>query len=172
MSEGYVYCFSNPTMPGLLKIGMTLQTPEKRAKGLFSTGVAEPFVIEFAKKVINPKEKEKELHVMLKTDRHNKSREYFKTSTEKALKCFNAIDGIEWPVEEEVPIKVLPENIQIFDSGTTLDDVLHDMGMLNRKTPSMLCSSDKIIADSFQMFDDSTTLGDILRDRGWFYEYK
>ena len=54
MTEGWVYCLSNPSMPGLLKIGMTLQTPEKRAKGLFSTGVAEAFVIEFAKKVKFP----------------------------------------------------------------------------------------------------------------------
>ena len=30
MIEGYIYCFSNPSMPGILKIGMTERTPKKR----------------------------------------------------------------------------------------------------------------------------------------------
>ena len=50
MTDGYIYCFSNQSMPGILKIGMTQRTPEERVKELFTTGVALPFNIEFAKK--------------------------------------------------------------------------------------------------------------------------
>jgi hypothetical protein len=52
-------------MPGILKVGMTNRTPDVRAKELHTTGVPLPFNIEFAKKVTNPKEKEKTLHKMV-----------------------------------------------------------------------------------------------------------
>jgi len=30
MTDGYIYCFSNPSMPGILKVGMTERTPVTR----------------------------------------------------------------------------------------------------------------------------------------------
>ena len=55
IESGYIYCLSNQSMPGLIKIGMTLRMPDKRAKELFTTGVPTPFVVEFHKQVENPK---------------------------------------------------------------------------------------------------------------------
>ena len=46
MSYGYLYCFSNHSYPGILKVGMTERTPEQRIKELFKTGVPSPFHIE------------------------------------------------------------------------------------------------------------------------------
>lgn len=100
MSEGYIYCLSNKSTPGILKIGMTERTPEERAKELFTTGVASPFTIEFAKKVKDPKHKEAVLHKLLEqyTERYNSRREFFRVSPEEVRKFFELPDG-EWWVQ-------------------------------------------------------------------------
>ena len=49
----WVYILSNPTQPGLLKIGYTKNLPEKRAKQISSaTGVALPYKVEWAYNVL------------------------------------------------------------------------------------------------------------------------
>jgi hypothetical protein len=95
---GYVYCMSNPTMPGILKVGKTLRTPEERAKELFTTGVALPFKIEFAKKVTDPKGKERLLHKLLEQyhTRIHPRREFFRVSSEEVLGFFGLMDGEMW----------------------------------------------------------------------------
>lgn len=45
MSKGYVYILTNPSMPGLVKIGMTTRTPDARALELDQTGVPTPFEV-------------------------------------------------------------------------------------------------------------------------------
>ena len=40
MSKGYVYILSNPSMPGLVKIGRTMRSVEGRASELYQTGGA------------------------------------------------------------------------------------------------------------------------------------
>ena len=82
MSEGYLYCFSNCSMPNILKIGMTERTPEARLADANTTDTwrpPTPYVIEFAKKVSNPVQKEKTLHVLLEqyTNRVNPRRVFF-----------------------------------------------------------------------------------------------
>jgi len=103
---GYIYCFSNPSMPNILKIGMTERTPEERVKELFTTGVPLPFKIEFAKSVKDPKGKESTLHLLLEqyTERINPRREFFRVSPEEVRKFFDLMDGEMWSetyVEEE-----------------------------------------------------------------------
>jgi hypothetical protein len=98
MSSGYIYCFSNPSMPGMVKVGMTDRTPPDRAKELYTTGVASPFKIEFAKKVSSPSAKEKTLHLLLEqyTTRINCRREFFSITPEKARMFFDLMDGEMW----------------------------------------------------------------------------
>lgn len=100
MTEGYIYCFSNPSMLGLLKIGMTERTPETRLKeaNAPNTWIPTPYKIEFAKKVYNPSNKEKKLHTLLEkyTERINPRREFFRTSTEEVLRFFDLMDGEMW----------------------------------------------------------------------------
>jgi len=100
MTHGYIYCFSNPSYEGILKVGMTERTPEDRTKELFKTGVPTPFKIEFAKKVENPKQKEILIHGILTYyhERVNSNREFFRVSPEQVKKFFELIDG-EWWVE-------------------------------------------------------------------------
>ena len=57
MTYGYIYCFSDPTRPNLLKIGMTERTPEDRVKELYNTSTPLPFEIKFAKKSMNQKKR-------------------------------------------------------------------------------------------------------------------
>lgn len=87
-SRGYIYCLSNPSIPGLLKIGMTSRTPEARAKELYTTGVAVPFNIEFTWQVDNPLQKEKQIHNLLANCRVE-SREFFRISVDEAIRLIN-----------------------------------------------------------------------------------
>lgn len=116
VNEGYIYCFSNPSMPGILKVGMTERTPEERAKELFTTGVPLPYKIEFAKKVTNIVEKEKTIHILLEqyTDRIHPRREFFRVSPEEVYKFFDLMDGVMWvetrEEEEEEEEDTYPES--------------------------------------------------------------
>lgn len=106
MVFGYVYCLSNPFMPGMLKVGMTMRFPQDRARELFTTGVPTPFKVEIAKKVLNPKQKEKTLHILLSqyTDRLSPNREFFRVSVEEVKVFFDLMDGEVWvenPEEDE-----------------------------------------------------------------------
>jgi hypothetical protein len=109
MLGGYIYCFSNPSMPGILKVGMTERTPETRLIEANSSDTwrpPTPYKIVFAKKVLNPKQKETTLHTILSqyTERINPRREFFRVSQEEVKTLFDLIDGelwIETPEEEE-----------------------------------------------------------------------
>jgi hypothetical protein len=104
MSIGYIYCFSNPCMPGLYKVGMTDRTSEERAKELYSTGVPEPFVIELAIKVQNPKQAESTVHRALEsfTVRPNPKREYFRASIQQIKLVFDLININQIKEEKEI----------------------------------------------------------------------
>ena len=89
---------ANDSMPGLLKIGMTCDDPETRAKELSSaTGVPFPFRVVVAKKVHNPKVKEAALHELLSAlgFRVNEKREFFNCAVGIVDLLFALIDGTE-----------------------------------------------------------------------------
>jgi hypothetical protein len=96
MTDGYIYCFSNSSLYGLLKIGRTSRTPEARLSDANTdTWVALPFKIEFAKKVNNAFNAEKEIHAKL-AEYRIKGKEFFRVSVEYAREIFDAIEGEEW----------------------------------------------------------------------------
>jgi hypothetical protein len=129
MTDGYIYCLSNPSITGMVKVGMTLSpdmTPDKRAKKLFTTGVPMPFNIEFAKKVKDPRGKEASLHKLLEiyTDRVCPCREFFRTSPEVVRNFFDLIDGVMWsgniyPLISNGPLVVDTESITHENKKTT-----------------------------------------------------
>jgi hypothetical protein len=72
----WVYVLSNPTTPGLLKIGYTTQTPDERAKQISNaTGVALPYKVEWAFKCFDGEQLEGEVHRKLREYRVNNQRE-------------------------------------------------------------------------------------------------
>lgn len=107
MTEGYVYCLSNPEMRGVLKVGMTDRTPEERVKELFTSGVPSPFKIEFAKKVKNAREKEAILHQLLENyhERVYSRREFFRVSPEEVHKLFELMEGEWWAEAQTTPLQ-------------------------------------------------------------------
>lgn len=91
---GYIYCISNKSMPGIIKIGMTKRNPLIRLKESNLTDTwrpPTPYNIDFYIKVNNPKKIEKEIHNIL--DQHNrkihKKREFFKLELFEAKYIFN-----------------------------------------------------------------------------------
>ena len=103
MSRGYVYCLSNPSMPGLLKIGYTERLMEERLQEANqSTWVPEPFSIEVAKFVSQPNAKEQTIHRILDPHRVNPKREFFRTSVPEVRLLMELMDGAWWDGEEFV----------------------------------------------------------------------
>ena len=101
MADGYIYCFSNPSMPGILKVGMTKRTPEARlseANAPDTWRPPTPYKLEFAKKVYDASGKEKTLHTLLEqyTVRIHPRREFFLVSPEEVHKFFDLMDGEIW----------------------------------------------------------------------------
>jgi hypothetical protein len=101
MTDGYIYCFSNSSMPGILKVGMTEKTPVIRlgeANASDTWRPPTPSKIEFAKKIYDASGKEKTLHTLLEqyTERIHPRREFFRVSPEEVRKFFDLMDGEMW----------------------------------------------------------------------------
>jgi len=75
--SGFVYVLSNPSMPGIVKIARTERLPDQRAKELQTTGVPQPFQIEFAGWCEDVHEAEQLAHEELEKYRVSDSREFF-----------------------------------------------------------------------------------------------
>lgn len=83
---GRVYILSNKAMPGLLKIGYTMNTVEGRVKELSSaTGVPSEFFIEYQVECRDAAGVEALVHESLHNSRHNNSREFFSISLADAV---------------------------------------------------------------------------------------
>jgi len=124
-TSGYIYCFSNPSFNGILKIGMTTRYIERRlveANHCGTWGPPTPYKIEFAKKVVNPLEKETILHMLLEkySERVNANREFFRISIEDVRLFFDLIDGDYWN-ELDRPIE---ENEDIVENHIDFDKLL------------------------------------------------
>ena len=83
---GYIYIAGNKGMPGLVKIGMTSNTPAKRLKELYTTGVPYPFHLHYAKRIRNPRLIEKQLHKIFQKHRVSNKREFFSIDAKEAVK--------------------------------------------------------------------------------------
>ena len=75
---GFVYCMSNPCMPGVFKIGMTTRSPMERCDELSnSTSAPMPFALLCYAEVLDPREVELHMHEMFQGDRVSRGREFF-----------------------------------------------------------------------------------------------
>lgn len=114
MTSGYIYCMSNPAMPGMLKIGYTERSPKERLEeaNLASTWIPLDFSIEFAKQVKDPNKKEQTIHAILAEKRVNPKREFFRVTREEVKLLFELADGAWWDPEEiDVDNRVLGDEV-------------------------------------------------------------
>lgn len=89
---GCVYVLSNPSMPGLMKIGFTMRDAVARATELSSSsGVPQPFRIEYYHEDEVPSMLEFSVHEVLGVFRLNADREFFRVSAEKAISTIQRV---------------------------------------------------------------------------------
>ncbi|PJZ64109.1 hypothetical protein CH371_19795 [Leptospira wolffii] len=83
---GIVYVFTNPAMPGIVKIGMTTRDQiDDRLRELYTTSVPVPFDCAHASRVEDCEKVEKALHIAFGPSRVNPQREFFKIDPEQAI---------------------------------------------------------------------------------------
>jgi hypothetical protein len=120
-SEGYIYCLTNASMPGIVKIGMTLDDPESRARELSSvTGVPTPFCVAISKRIVRPHEKERAIHDLLSTlgFRVNDKREFFNCSLNIVGLLFTVVDGTEETIHDTASLPVVrKQNVKVEKLG-------------------------------------------------------
>lgn len=87
MSEGIIYLLTNPAMPGLVKIGYTLELDVKKRMGqLYNTpGIPVPFECAYAGRVRDAVALEKALHIAFGPQRINPRREFFQIEPAQAI---------------------------------------------------------------------------------------
>jgi hypothetical protein len=85
MKTEYLYLLSNPSMPNLIKIGMTTNEPDERMQQLFSTGVPEQFILEYCAMVPSGADAEYRAHKALEIYRFRSNREFFQIAVMDAV---------------------------------------------------------------------------------------
>lgn len=136
MEQGIVYVLTNPSMPGMVKIGMTERNEiDARLKELYTTAVPLPFECKFACKVKKSEcgKIEKALHTAFAPQRVNENREFFRIEPKQAiaiLELFKHEDVTE-EVTEEIKNDLTPEDIAAQEKSKTKRPPLHflDMGL-------------------------------------------
>ena len=89
-NKGIVYIISNPAMPGLVKVGKTINL-EARLQSLYSSGVPLPFRCVYAKDDMYSEERK--LHKGLNSHRENSNREFFRISEEEVINFLELVPG-------------------------------------------------------------------------------
>jgi T5orf172 domain len=92
---GFVYVLTNPSMPGMVKIGCTTRSVADRCGELNSaTGVPSPFVVETYFESSEPEMDEAQVHKRLQSERVE-GREFFRVSVPEAIQAIRSIPGPE-----------------------------------------------------------------------------
>lgn len=120
MTKGYVYILSNPSFPGLIKIGKTTRSPEQRANELWSTGVPTPFNVDHEILTPNCHELEEVAHQEFHSQRVSPDREFFRLCPVKAFDKINEfmLEQIRSFISEYSEVHSLVEDPFVIDEGT------------------------------------------------------
>lgn len=140
---GYLYILTNPSMPGLIKMGKTSRRPEDRLQELSSaTGVPTPFDLRHCVFVEDAGASEKKLHTLWEKQGHRTSngREFFRLPIEKAISDVNLektsitsskqelrtlLDrGFNLMKGSEETLKDLPQALQYFEQASAKGSAL------------------------------------------------
>lgn len=119
MGEGFVYVLINPSMPGLVKIGLTQDASENRAAGLSSaSGVPTDFIVVYDELVSDCREVERRLHQCFREYRVNSRREFFRIPIKTAVKALQwEAQGFSIATGEGRRVEILPELQRRYGDG-------------------------------------------------------
>lgn len=99
MASGFIYALKSDAMPHMLKIGMTTRSPLDRLEEANRSDTFRPplpYYITLAKKVSDPRGKERALHAVLDNKRVNPDREFFYITVDEVARYFDMMDGKDW----------------------------------------------------------------------------
>jgi len=103
---------SNPAFPNLLKIGMSSKDPTlDRINELNSTGVPHPFKCEYYAFVEDHDRLERVVHEVLRDDRENYQREFFKVDCAKAINIIRDQANSQGTLKYEQVFYISPEDL-------------------------------------------------------------
>lgn len=92
---GYIYVLSNPSMPGLVKIGCTTRSVEDRVRELNApTSVPAPFKVEAFFESPDPQQDEARVHWELSRFRME-GREFFRVGVSETVRIVRSVLGVE-----------------------------------------------------------------------------
>lgn len=105
-----VYILTNPSMPGLIKIGRTRNLEVRLAQMSGSTSVPEPFVVVYAAYVLDAPFVERALHVAF-TPHRMSGKEFFRMSPEYAIAALSLaeIEQVSLAVAVDPNVDVINE---------------------------------------------------------------
>ncbi len=176
--SGIVYCLTNPSMPGYVKIGITEDSLETRLKGLDTTSVPLPFECIFAIEVENPKDAEKLLHDAFADNRVRSTREFFQIDEQRVVSAMrltggNDVTPSEDIVEDEESVKALETarkardriNFQMVNipPGTELHFRYEIEGSVPKAT---VLNNNRLLFEGREVSITASAL-DLLRRYGW-----
>ena len=97
MANGFIYIMSNPSFTdGKIKIGKSQKDPALRKEELNTTGLPEPFELEYYALVENFDDIEVIVHSRLDTNRPNKNREFFNCSIPEAISVIRQSSKVKY----------------------------------------------------------------------------
>ena len=128
MSRGFVYILSNPSMPGLVKIGKTIRSVEGRANELYQTGVPTPFKVEYSVEAPDCHALELAMHGYFAEKRVSEGREFFTVSAIDAYEALQSelYEQVSGWVSDFLPEHTLVEN-DLFVDPSILHKIAHDI---------------------------------------------
>lgn len=119
-----VYILTNPSMPGLVKIGRTQNLQARVAALSAATSTPEPFVIAYAAYVEDASFVERALHAAFSMHRMP-GREFFRISPTNAIAALSLaeLSQVALEIEEEQPTQII-EEIRVRNIRRTYDKVI------------------------------------------------
>lgn len=157
MTGGFLYILSNPTIPGLVKVGKTTRDPSSRAKELSSaTGVPAPFLLVYYQPVDDCDAAETWAHAELERRgyRPNADREFFMAPVHEAVEVVNAARAVKNIAGDCSP--TLDEHPSSSESGIGLPEELFQLAI------SYLDGTDSVLANpqrAVKLFEQAAALG-------------
>lgn len=127
MSKGWVYILSNPSMPGLVKIGRTTRTVEQRMEELYQTGVPQRFVCRHSEWLPDCHVAEYHLHRHFDEYRLEPGREFFRCGDDEVREVICELKAILRGQVEELIDEFMPDHV-ICSPDFIIDE--HDVGVV------------------------------------------